>query len=73
MPLKTSTGGLEDYRSLILKKCKEAFLSDLLEFEQLSILSLREGMLGKCGDLSETFGRWWVAEEVETIEIKRSW
>lgn len=66
-------GGLEGYRSLILNKCKEAFLNGLLEYEPLSDSSYRNRLLGEDLTLADCFDIWWAAEEVETIEIKRTW
>jgi hypothetical protein len=66
-------GKLEGYRALILKQCKEAFLSNFFEFTPLSELTHREALLGKDVPLAEAFDLWWIAEEVETIEIKTTW
>ena len=66
-------GKLEGYRSLILKKCKEAFLNGFFEFEPLSVLSHREALFGKDIELASAFDLWWTAEEVETVEIETAW
>jgi hypothetical protein len=66
-------GKIEGYRTLILRKCKEAFLQDLIEYEPLTDSSRREALLGKDIELEEAFDRWWVAEEVEAIEIMTTW
>ena len=66
-------GKLEGYRALILKKCKEAFLSELFGYFPLSELAHREALLGKDRSLAEAFELWWSAEEVDTIEIETTW
>jgi hypothetical protein len=66
-------GKLEGYRSLILRKCKEAFIADFLEFFPLSEVAHREALLGKDVALADAFDLWWIAEEVETIEIPTTW
>lgn len=66
-------GKLEGYRSLILKKCKEAYLADLFQFEPFNSVPERSALLGDYPSLSEIFDRWWVAEEADTLEIGTSW
>jgi hypothetical protein len=64
---------LEGFRTTILKFCKEAFINDLCEFMPLSELEHREALFGKNASLTEAFDHGWVAEEVDTIEIKTTW
>lgn len=66
-------GKLEGFRSLILKRCKEAFLNNLFDFEPFTDLSQRNVLLGEQSSLVETFDRWWTTEEVDTLEIPTSW
>lgn len=66
-------GKLEGFRALILKKCKEAFLNELFAFAPLSELAHREALFGKDSQLADAFELWWLAEEVETIEIQTTW
>lgn len=66
-------GKLEGYRSLILQRCKEAFLDALFDDGPLSNLPQREALLGKGTSLTAAFDLWWTAEEVDTIEIQTTW
>lgn len=63
-------GKLEGYRSVILRKCKEAFLSAL--FESLGA-DLCEVLLGDNAAPADAFDLWWIAEEAEAIEIPTTW
>jgi hypothetical protein len=64
---------IEGYRELILRKCKEAFLQDLMEYEPLADAGYCEALLGSGIALDEAFDRWWTAEEIETLEIATTW
>jgi hypothetical protein len=66
-------GKLEGFRSLILAKCKEAFLRDLFEYAPLSDNRTRSALLGDFVTTQECFDRWWTAEEIETVEIPTTW
>lgn len=66
-------GKLEGYRRLILRKCKEAFLQELLEFEPLATESHRIALLSAETPLEQSFDQWWTAEEVDTLEIATTW
>lgn len=66
-------GKLEGYRSLILSKCKEAYLIDLFQFSPFSDALQRNALLGEYPSLVEVFDKWWVAEEANTLEIETTW
>lgn len=66
-------GKLEGYRSLILTKCKQAFLNAKFEDWPLSELPLLERSLGKDALGMLDFDRWWTAEEVDVTEVETSW
>jgi hypothetical protein len=66
-------GKLEGYRALILAKCKEAYISDLFEFEPFSDSAQRVKLLGDHETAVATFDQWWTAEKADTLEIKTTW
>jgi hypothetical protein len=66
-------GRLEGYRSLILTKCKQAFLNAKFEDWPSSELPLLEMSLGKDVMGKLDFDRWWTAEEVDVTEVETSW
>ncbi len=66
-------GKLEGYRVPILRKCKEAFMQALQEFEPFSNPSSRQEILGAHSSSVAEFDVWWTTEEVETLEIPTSW
>jgi hypothetical protein len=66
-------GKLEGFRALVLKRCKEAFIADFLEFLPLSVAAHRDALFGKDVALADAFDLWWSAEEVDTIEIPTTW
>ena len=59
---------LESYRSMILGKCKNRFVSDLREF-------LGDEFTTLLGDQPAVtlFDSWWLAEEADTIELVTDW
>lgn len=66
-------GKLEGYRTLIQTKCKEAYLTDLFALEPFENLSERQTLPGDQTSLIETFDKWWILEEVDTLEIATTW
>lgn len=66
-------GKLEGYRSAILEKCKEAYLTSLFELEDWESMAEAEPLLGKYPSLVAMFDQWWTAEEVDTLEIETTW
>ncbi len=66
-------GKLEGYRALIQTKCKEAYLTDLFALESFENLSERQTLPGDQTSLIETFDKWWILEEVDTLEIATTW
>ncbi len=61
---------LEGYRSVILRKCKEAFVSAQIEFLGTDLCHV---LFGDSAEPADAFDRWWSAEEAETIEIPATW
>jgi len=66
-------GKLEGWRSLILHRCKEAFLNATFEDWPPSDMSRLETLLGKDEEGKLDFDRWWTAAEVDVIEVETSW
>jgi hypothetical protein len=66
-------GKLEGYRSLILKKCKVAFLEDLFEYKPFSDAGFQDILVSGEHRLDKVFDCWWTAEEIYTLEIKTDW
>lgn len=64
---------IEGYRNLILQESKKSFLRDLFEYEPLLNEAHRSALLGTIFPLENSFDRWWIAEEVETLEIDTTW
>jgi len=66
-------GKLEGWRSLVLTRCKEAFLNALFEDGPLSEHPAREMLFGKDVSGAPAFDQWWIAEEIDVIEIDTTW
>ncbi len=67
---------LEGWRAVILKKCKEAFIKEQMEYGIFCELEEKDlgDLLGSTSDMQECFDKWWLAEETaDWIEIPMNW
>ena len=63
----------ESWRTKILTNCKVAFLNELLTEYPVMEAQMAIQLLGANVPSVELFDRWWVAEEIECLQIPTDW